>query len=320
MSDKQTFNEQMKHWRQLADAATEGPWSRLTDDSGEWDISDEDAAFLLAAREAVPALLDRVADLEAVPPGFEDAVRVWAGWLEAAANGDRSKLGTVIEAMQHPIDRIIRMHDRVAELEKEQTSISGALEAIRGCAIDLNCPPVNVPNLVIAEHIRQDMVKIDGLLREYFGDDAEHLGQPYGDGFDAIIAGIKGLADRVVELEAERSEVIKACGFDIDDDPEAPKTLPDYVRETQRMAVQSAEEWTSDYKDAAVRRLSRSSESLRVRVKELEEEAARVNYEMEALALVSSEREAELTQMVSERKGVRASAVRSTLNSRLKEK
>lgn len=84
---------------------------------------------------------------------------------------------------------------------------------------------------------------------------------------------------RVKELEEERAKIVEACGFEHDNDPLAPKNLPEYVRETQELAIYSASEWTSDYREAAIRRLSRNSKHmlaenrrLRARVAELEAE------------------------------------------------
>lgn len=69
-------------WRKLADAATPGPWEEVAE-SGEWwitgpdiyndavmttnasEISQADADFICAAREAVPALLAEVERLRA---------------------------------------------------------------------------------------------------------------------------------------------------------------------------------------------------------------------------------------------------------------
>jgi hypothetical protein len=77
-------SEQLQHWRALAEAATPGPWegeSVWSDDSDSYyvavadgrglldtyiSISDADAAFIAAARTAVPALLAEVERLQAV--------------------------------------------------------------------------------------------------------------------------------------------------------------------------------------------------------------------------------------------------------------
>ena len=75
--------EQLARWRALADAATPGPWEQVTE-FGEWWISGPDierhfvidttngvnaqnADFIAAAREAVPALLAEVERLRAAP-------------------------------------------------------------------------------------------------------------------------------------------------------------------------------------------------------------------------------------------------------------
>lgn len=79
-----------------------------------------------------------------------------------------------------------------------------------------------------------------------------------GIGWQAPLA----LAESYIEMWNERAAIVDACGFAHDDDPEAPKTLTEYVRETQKFAVGHMENWTSDHKDAAVRRLSRNSEHL----------------------------------------------------------
>ena len=87
---------------------------------------------------------------------------------------------------------------------------------------------------------------------------AEHW-QKTSNGFEAKCVELQA---KVRELEDERATVVDACGFDYDNDPEAPKTLTEYVRETQLLAVRCASEWTGDYREAAVRRLSRNSEHI----------------------------------------------------------
>ena len=81
--------EQLARWRALADAATPGPWEQVAE-SGEWWISGPDierhfvidttngvnaqnADFIAAAREAVPALLAEVERLTAEVRRHEEA-------------------------------------------------------------------------------------------------------------------------------------------------------------------------------------------------------------------------------------------------------
>lgn len=66
--------EQLTEWQKLCDEATPGPWEEdaglvTADDCFKglcYDISDEDAAFIVAARTAMPALIARVIELEAM--------------------------------------------------------------------------------------------------------------------------------------------------------------------------------------------------------------------------------------------------------------
>jgi hypothetical protein len=74
-------DDELAHWRALADAATPGPWEHLALPEGDirWhDVRAEgrdicgdymtgpDAAFIAGAREAIPRLLDEVARLRAM--------------------------------------------------------------------------------------------------------------------------------------------------------------------------------------------------------------------------------------------------------------
>ena len=93
-----------------------------------------------------------------------------------------------------------RGHARVYSVRIE---ISKALEAIRSCSstLDVNAPAGDWTGT--AEHMRSRMVRIDGLLDEIFKDDSDHLSGAYGDGLDAILAGLK----RILELKAIHSRV-----------------------------------------------------------------------------------------------------------------
>lgn len=71
----------IKELAALCDAATPGPWTvEVSDDStlvtsSHWDIafdvSNPDAEFIAAAREAIPALIARVKELEMALPGLD---------------------------------------------------------------------------------------------------------------------------------------------------------------------------------------------------------------------------------------------------------
>ncbi len=83
--------EQLARWRGLADAATPGPWeatSTWSDDGDSYyvavvdgralldtyvSMTDADAAFIAAAREAVPALLAEVERLSVLVLSYEEA-------------------------------------------------------------------------------------------------------------------------------------------------------------------------------------------------------------------------------------------------------
>lgn len=87
--------EQLAEWERLTEAATEGPWDVMTREQWEEgfpfcadgtnpytfpvDIDAPDAAFIAAAREAVPALVAEVRRLRAL---LEDAAD--EKWLERA--------------------------------------------------------------------------------------------------------------------------------------------------------------------------------------------------------------------------------------------
>lgn len=88
--------------------------------------------------------------------------------------------------------------------------------------------------------------------------------------WDLVCGEILNLEDHAAKLEKERKGVVDACGFVHDDDPKAPKTLVEYVRETQEMALNDAEATTAADREGAIRRLSRNSKTLRARVDALE--------------------------------------------------
>jgi hypothetical protein len=108
----ETTPQQRAEWAALAEAATPGPWEAVQGASAGWwveqpntatiadiDIDysgqpDADAAFIAAAREAVPALL---ADLEAVEAALEAGDACGAVGCRALAERDRLRAG--IEAL-----------------------------------------------------------------------------------------------------------------------------------------------------------------------------------------------------------------------------
>lgn len=73
--------------------------------------------------------------------------------------------------------------------------------------------------------------------------------------------------------KADEDAIIDACGFEYDDDPDAPRTLVEYVREAQGMAVDHAEHVTAEHADAAVRRLSISSRHTRAQLERASDES-----------------------------------------------
>lgn len=85
-------------------------------------------------------------------------------------------------------------------------------------------------------------------------------------GADADAFVIGNLNAKLVELGTEQTAIIEACGFEHDSDPDAPRTLVGYVRETQTLAVSMAEHYTAADADAAVRRVSTSSRHARAQL------------------------------------------------------
>lgn len=101
-------------------------------------------------------------------------------------------------------ERALKAEARVAELESAERKMSSALQGISDMAEDFGAKPCSVPNIVMAENMRKKMVDIYSRLVNMYGDDAEHLGAPYGDGFDAILAGLQGAT--VIPNEDESME------------------------------------------------------------------------------------------------------------------
>lgn len=60
--------EQLKQWRELAEETSDGEWTIIVSDG----ITGLDRAFIDAAREAVPALLDEVTRLRAEIEAHEE--------------------------------------------------------------------------------------------------------------------------------------------------------------------------------------------------------------------------------------------------------
>lgn len=94
--------EQRAEWKALADAATEGPWTAAEQSHGEWfsiqsphlalctAFEPADAAFIAAARTAVPALLEEVERLR-------EALRQAEGERDDLDTGVGTLLGENVE-------------------------------------------------------------------------------------------------------------------------------------------------------------------------------------------------------------------------------
>jgi len=131
--------EERERWRELAEAATPGPWEvregydpTIVQVGSDWPTgSDEglgqvyghpDAEFLAAAREAVPALL---ADLEAAERQFKRAAAVigaddrfeaWDSLLARAEKAEAERLEYALDIMQaHEIENR-RLRDGIETL------------------------------------------------------------------------------------------------------------------------------------------------------------------------------------------------------------
>lgn len=63
--------EQLEQWRELAEKSSDGEWTIIVSDG----ITGLDRAFIAAAREAVPALLDEVTRLRAELAALREAQR-----------------------------------------------------------------------------------------------------------------------------------------------------------------------------------------------------------------------------------------------------
>jgi len=77
-------DEEITRLRTLCDAATPGPWMRVglfvLDDQCWWlDTRGDNTAFITAAREAVPALLDEVEKLRAALKPFAERAALYEG-------------------------------------------------------------------------------------------------------------------------------------------------------------------------------------------------------------------------------------------------
>jgi len=156
-------------WRELANAATEGPWREAKiDDRGRapiWTASGDfvsiyaNAAFIAAAREAVPALLDEVARLRAEieqhhaksicccgnyvtehglgdghsPVSMYDyALEQAEGALETA----RRQIGQQIKVISSESERADRNTIRAEAAEKSVAELRAEIEKSRDAALD----------------------------------------------------------------------------------------------------------------------------------------------------------------------------------------
>lgn len=177
---------------------------------------------LSALRVENVQLLARVAELEAER---NEADRK-AGQIARQWNQLQEALGEAKAQTAELQTQLERANSRVVELESEDRKTSSALQAISDCAEDFGASPISVPNMVLAENMRKKMVEIYGRLVEMYGEDAEHLGQPYGDGFDAVLAGLRGATvipdaddgeqlDRATDPRADEMTREEQCAHDM---------------------------------------------------------------------------------------------------------
>lgn len=114
--------------RALCDAAAPGPWAwsetflwnveldRSVLAHGEvvaWDVSNADREFIAAARTALPALLDRLSDVEALlkAPEFHWECQQRIDALEAARDEVCNMLIAIDRQDDIGVDRIVRVHE-----------------------------------------------------------------------------------------------------------------------------------------------------------------------------------------------------------------
>lgn len=153
-------DEELKRLRELADAATEGPWRVVGADgyaTGIWGphaqdvvaetkpMRQEDARLLVAARTAVPALLDEVARLKAVALTFEDEADRLGGELKKAQEEVRrlqEQRSNSTSAVPFDID---------AELERARRPIRDAKRAERERCAELVADVAHRANRAVAE-------------------------------------------------------------------------------------------------------------------------------------------------------------------------
>jgi hypothetical protein len=110
--------------------------------------------------------------------------------------------------------------DRDRRLSCERAAMSGTLETLADLKAEqskLNVllftteqaspeplPPCGVESMVLASNAYDQVIKISDQMVEHFGDDSEHLGQPYGNVYDAIGDALGRLIDELAELKAAR--------------------------------------------------------------------------------------------------------------------
>lgn len=84
---------------------------------------------------------------------------------------------------------------RVAEFEKKEARLSVLLFTTEQASPE-DLPPCGVDNVTLAEQHYDAVLKISDRLAEHFGDENEHLGQPYGNVYDAIYDALGRLIDQ----------------------------------------------------------------------------------------------------------------------------
>lgn len=131
--------DQLAEWRRLADEATEGPWEAYSLPAvppGQWQMVgvgqvdnemghrieamfDDDAAFIAAARTAVPVLLDEVERLrEALATQEEAYANRLIEWGRAEAERDRLRAGLRRLAKRHYVS--LDAHEDITALLEDR--------------------------------------------------------------------------------------------------------------------------------------------------------------------------------------------------------
>jgi hypothetical protein len=150
-----------------------------------------------------PTLEARVKELEEANSWQADSIaRLETDDDNASTVELRTSLVAASDAISGWRERAEKAEARVAELERQQSRLAVLLFTTEQASPE-DLPPCGVDNETLASQHHDAVLKISDRLAEHFGDENEHLGQPYGNVYDAIYDALGRLVDRVAELESE---------------------------------------------------------------------------------------------------------------------